>query len=224
MEARTLGDVPLPRVTKMVFRNNGTVHPDNCCQECQTTVSAKLVRVPLGVGIFGTGMNAMELQFTLSDQPPNIEYDIKRTKSKSTWERVRGKWTQLEFVPSGTPDDATDADECLIPKNRIIFSMDAPGFPLLLPRQNGMRIKVSEGSTTSADATDIVMRFSFAECVLARDQKGGTPWKRISSYFLWHSVVWLTRNAANEWVLDKKRSRIQQGGLSEGLLKSVPST
>jgi hypothetical protein len=224
MEPSALGDVPLPRVTKMVFRNMDTVHPDNCCQQCDVPVSGKMVRVPLGVGIFGTGMNAMELQFTLSDQPTNVEYDIKRTKSKSTWERVRGKWKQLEFVPSGTPDDDTNDDECLIPKNKTIFSMDAPGYPFLLPHSDGLQLKLSGGTTTSVDATDIVMRFSFAECVVARDKKAGTPWKRISAYFPWHSVMWLTRNAAKEWVLDKKRSSIDQGGLEERLLKSAPST
>ena len=73
-ELGALGDVTLPSVTKMVFRNKDTVHPDNCCKECDApSSSGGMVRVPLGVGIFGTGMNAMELQFTLSDQPANVE-------------------------------------------------------------------------------------------------------------------------------------------------------
>lgn len=222
-EPYSLGDVPLPSVTKTIFRSKDTVSSDNCCQQCDAPFSGKMVRVPLGVGIFGTGMNAMELQFILSDRPPNVEYDIKRTKSKSTWERVRGKWNQLEFEPAGTADDATDADECLIPKNKTIYSMDAPGFNLPLPAPDRARFRLSKDTETSADATDIVTRFSFSEWVEARNKKTGGSWKQISSPFPWHSVMWLTRNSTKEWVLDKKRSQIEQGGLSEKFLKSVPS-
>jgi len=207
----------------MLFRNTGVVHPDNCCQQCQITdPSGSVIRVPLGVGVFGGGINVMELQFTLSDQPPNVEYDIKRTKTKSTWQRVRGKWTQLDFVPSGTLDNATNDDECVVPKNKTIFVMDAPGIQRRFPMAPGAQIQVGGGAKTSVDATDIVVRHSFLECVIARNKAAGSPWTRISSFFPWHNVMWLTRNSANEWVLDKNRSEIKPGALSEQIIKSAP--
>jgi len=217
------GAPPLPSVSKMIFRNKDKMHPDNCCQECQTVDPAtnKMTRVPLGVGAFGTGLNVMELAFALSADPANVEYDIKRTKSKSTWERVGGKWANLEFVPAGTADDATDTDECLIPKNKTIFSMDATGFPHPLPAPDGITLKAGSGAT-SKNASDIVIRSSFAECVIARQKNSGAQWARISSYFLWHSVTWLTRDGRKQWVLDKTRSEIATGELPEAVLKAAP--
>ena len=220
------GQVPTPpSVVEVVFRNKGTVHPDNCCSQCETRdpKTGKIVRIPLGVGVFGTGKNAIELQFKLSGHRPNVEYDIKRLKRKSTWERVSGTWNRLELLQNYTPDDSTDADECLIPKNNSIFSMDAPGLPVLLPRSHGMTVAVSGGLSSSVHATDIVMRWSFTEFVLAREKKQGSPsLVPISPCFFWHSVMWLTRNSANQWVLDKNRSRIQPGALSTQVLNSPP--
>jgi hypothetical protein len=223
-----IGQEPtLPGVIKMVFRNKGRVHRDNCCSQCETQdpKTGTNVRIPLGVGVFGTGKNAIELQFKLSGHHPNVEYDIKRLKRKSTWERVGGTWNRLELLPTYVPDDSTDVDECLIPKNDSLFSMDAPGFPLLLPRSHGMTVAVSGGISSSVHATDIVMRWSFTEFVLARDKKQGLPyppWVPISPCFFWHSVTWLTHNSANQWVLDKNRSRIQPGTLSTQVLNSPP--
>jgi hypothetical protein len=215
----------MPGVIKIVFRNKGRVHPDNCCSQCETRdpKTGKIVRVPLGVGVFGSGKNAIELQFKLSGHRPNVEYNIKRLKRKSTWERVGGNWKRLELLPTYTPDDSTDNDECLIPKNDSIFSMDAPGLPVLLPRSHGLTVAVSGGLSSSVNATDIVVRGSFAEFVLARDGAQQLPsMVAISPCFFWHNVMWLTRNSANQWVLNEKRSRIQRGALSAQVLNSPP--
>jgi hypothetical protein len=178
----------------------------------------------LGVGVFGTGKNAMELQFKITGHRPGIQYDIKRLKRKSTWERAGGKWSRLELIAAYTPDDRSNDDECRMPRNGSIFAMDAPGFPLLLPRNHGMTIAVSGGGASSVDATDLVIRGSFAEFVLARDgNQTGAPWFPISPCIFWHSVTWLTRNPANQWVLDKSRSRIERGVLSDQMLNSPPA-
>jgi len=221
-----LGEPPeRPGVVRTIFRNTERMHPDNCCPQCQTTdpITRKMVRVPLGVGAFGTGKNVMELQFQLTGHRRGIEYDIKRLKRKSTWERVGGRWSRLEFVSTETHDDTGNDDECLEPKNGSIFSMDAPGFPRLLPQPYGMRIGVSGGGASSVDASDIVIRGSFVEFAMARDKaRPGAPWFPISACICWHNVTWLTRNPANEWVLDRNRSRIGRGSLPNPALDSPP--
>jgi hypothetical protein len=209
----------------MEFHKEQTVHPDNCCSQCDAPDPAtrRVVRVPLGIGVFGSGKNAAEFQFKLLGHRSNVEYDIKRMKRKSTWERVGGSWNRLELLPNYTPDDSTDNDECLTPRNDSIFSMDAPGVPVLLPRSHGMRMAVSGGRSSSVDATDIVIRGSFVEFVLARDKtRQSSPMVPISPCYFWHNVTWLTRNAANEWVLDRNRSRIERGALSAQVLDSAP--
>lgn len=216
---------PLPSVVKMDFHNKGHVHPDNRCAQCDAPHPAtqKQVRVPLGPGVFGSGKNAAELQFKLSGHRSGIEYDIKRVKRRSTWERVGGAWKRLELLQGYTPDDSGDGDEWLTPTNDSIFSMDAPGPRVLLPQSHGMTVTLSGGVSSSVDATDIVVRGSFVEFVLARDKTSQpSAMAPISPCYFWHNVVWLTRNAKNDWVLDRNRSKIVRGALSAQVLDSPP--
>jgi hypothetical protein len=217
---------PVPRITSVSFRNAGgeSSHPDNCCRHCP---------VSLGVGRDGTASNGMELQFTISGHRRGIEYDITRTRRNSFWERRAGVWTCLQSQPMGTRDDRHDADECLIPRSNRIFAIDTPGFPgINLPAPGGMRLRLLNGTVTHPDATDLVQRMSFAEWVIARCRAEGIPWTRLElpamrdgtprRFVFWHSIIWLTRDGSNRWVLDRARSRIAGGSLSAAIINSPP--
>ncbi|HJQ68515.1 MAG TPA: hypothetical protein VKA70_06070 [Blastocatellia bacterium] len=167
----------------------------------------------------------MELQFTIAGHRPGMEYDIVRTRRNSFWQRRAGVWTRLQFQPMGTHDDHRDDDECLTPRHNRIFAIDAPGFPdVVLPAANGLRLRLLNGAITQADARDLVDRKSFAEWVITRNRAEGIPWTRISPgpFTFWHSIVWLTRNGANQWVMDHARSRIRLGALSAAVLNAAP--
>jgi hypothetical protein len=129
----------------------------------------------------------------------------------------------LEANPMGTRDDHHDTDECLRLRNRRIFVIDSPGWNLVLPAPDGTTFGgFSAGVATHADATDVVIRFSFAEWVIARNRSEGIPWTRISGLVLWHSITWLTRDATNQWVLDN-RSEIDRRSLSARVINSPPA-
>lgn len=195
----------LPQVTRVRFSNTGRTHANNCCAFCP---------VPLGVGISGTGLNGMELQFTLAGHRPGIWYDVLRTRRNSLWERRAGGWTLLDSAAMGTWDDRTNQDECLSPRGNSIFVIDTPGFPDL-----------SHPSLRRPGATDLVLRASFAEWVNAKSSREGINWKTISPgpYTFWHTINWLTRNAAGQWVLDRARSRIARGSLSAAVINAPPT-
>ncbi len=167
------GPASLPRVTGVPrFVNSGTSHMDNCCALCPVT---------LGVGIDGQARNGMELQFTISGHRPDIWYDVLRTRRNSLWERRTGVWTRLETQPMGTWDDCHSDDECLRPRHNRIFAIDGPGYGIILPAPAGTRFAgFTPGVATHADATDVVLRLSFAEWVNARSSAPGSRWTRIS--------------------------------------------
>ena len=130
----------------------------------------------------------------------------------------------------GTGDDRHDGDECLRPRNGRIFAVDAPGYPTVLPMPDGTTWSGATSTAATpvgshADADDVVMRASFAEWVIARSRGEGIPWTPISPgpFVFWHSITWLTRNAAREWVLDAARSRIGPGALSAAAVNAAPS-
>ena len=235
------GTVPaaFPRVTSISFVNTGTSHADNCCAVCPVT---------LGVGAGGTASNGMELQFTISGHRAGIEYDITRTRRNSLWERRAvggaGVWTRLESDPMGTNDDHRNVDECLRPRHNRIFAIDRPGWP-------NSALPIAAGATfggvqrcgpaharvpcavTHADATDVVMRFSFAEWVIARSLAEGIPWTPLElpplrdgtprKFVFWHSITWLTRNGAHQWVLDIPHCEIARGPLAASVINSAPT-
>lgn len=205
----------LPRVTNVKFVNKGRTHPDNCCKRCPQN---------LGVGINGTGRNSMELQFTISGHRSGIWYDIIRTRRSSLWEKRAGVWNRLENEPMGTSDDTHNDDECLTIKHNRIFVIDRPGFRLPLPAPDGTTLLGLAGSITHVDATEIVLRLSFAEWVIAKHPGDGIPWTVISKpkYIFWHNITWLIRDASNQWVLDKARSEIELGSLSDAIINSQP--
>ncbi len=208
--------VALPKVTGVVVRTAGTSHADNCCGLCPTN---------LGVGQGGTGSNGIEMIFTLSGHRAGVEYDITRTRRDSIWERRGGVWTRLDASPMGTNDDHHDGDECLSVRGNRIFVIDTPGFTNAFPRPAGTIFGTfTPGVTSHADATDIVVRFSFAEWVIARDKANGIPWKAISTgpFVFWHSITWIRTNGAGQWVLDAARSAIGRGSLSAAVINSAP--
>ena len=126
----------------------------------------------------------------------------------------------------GTGDDHHDNDECLTIRNNRIFVIDTPGFPnLVLPAPEDMQLRLLSGAVTHVDATDLVGRYSFAEWVIARSRSEGIPWKAISPgpFTYWHSIIWLTRNASRQWVLDRTRSEIARGPLRAAVVNSAPA-
>lgn len=217
---REFEKAPLPRVTHVQFVNRGTVHADNCCRICRDPVTGN--RLPLGVGADGRAHNRMEMRFTLSGHQPGTWYDIIRTRRNSLWQRHNGVWQRLESQPMGTFDDRHNQDECLQPRGGQIFVIDHPGYDRRLPAPNGTRFGGFTGVSTHPDATDVVLRFSFAEWVIAKRPADGAGWKQIGSMVFWHSITWLTRNASNQWVLSRAQSRIARGSLSAAVINSAP--
>jgi hypothetical protein len=69
------------------------------------------------------------------------------------------------------------------------------------------------------------LRLSFAEWVIARSRSEGIDWKTISPgpFTFWHSITWLTRNAAGQWVVDAGRSEIEQGSLAASAINAEPT-
>lgn len=219
---------PLPRVTGIRFRNVGGEASDaaNCCVTCP---------VNLGVGQGATASNGMELRFRIEGHRPGIEYDITRTRRNSLWERRAGVWSRLGSVPMGTNDDHHDDDECLRLTGGFIFAIDTPGW-------NGIAVPAADGTlftsglygpmvTTHADAQDVVSRFSFAEWVIARSKGEGIAWTPLElpplkdgtarRHVYWHSVMWLTRDGTNRWVIGP-RSEIAAGSLSDAVINAAP--
>ena len=233
----------LPKVVSVTFRNErGTVvDPDNCCIDCGTPpkfgVGPGGVPWPppfgrriftLGVGRSGTASNGMEMQFTIAGHRAGIEYEIRRVRRHSFWQRRGRTWTKLESVLTDTNDDSPDnKDECLTPIRNRIFVIDAPGYAFApLPAPNGVRWPTSNPRVRAdADATDMVFRASFAEWVEARSPAQGIPWTVISpgpeGRIFWYSTVWLVRDASNNWVLGPC-SKISLGSLSNAALDSPP--
>lgn len=230
----------IPRIISVIFRNqDGTTSAAaNCCPTCQV-VRPDGVRVGtginLGVGQSGTASNGMEMRFVLSRHCRGLEYDVLRTRRNSLWERRNGAWTRLESQPMGTRDDRHDEDECLTPRDRQIFVIDQPGWGrVVLPAPAGT---VFAGFTplteTHADATEVVLRLSFAEWVQARSRLEGIPWTRLElprrgvgtlpPFIFWHTVTWLRRDPAGRWILDRARSRIRRGALASTVINSAPA-
>jgi hypothetical protein len=198
----------------------------------------------LGVGLRGSGTvpivaaNGMELAFTISGHRHGMEYDIKRTRSDSLWQRAGGKWTSWESHPMGTGDDPPpDGDECLrLGKSNRIFAIDTPGwYNAGLPIPAGFRPVGLSGVRASAAATELVQRFSFAEWVIARNRVEGLPWTPLQlplrngkprSYIFWRSTTWLIRNPPGDptgnWVLGP-RSAIERGSLLAKVIDSAPA-
>jgi hypothetical protein len=219
----------LPRVASFNFRSaNGTVsEADNRCRHCPINLGVGIDR-----GAGPTASNGMELRFTLVGHRPGLEYDITRTKRSSLWQRVDGVWERLASVPMGAKDDRHDNDESLTPVNNHIYAIDTPGWRVVLPAADGMRLRLRNGCRTDTAATEIVRRLSLAEWVIVRDRGAGIPWTPLQlpaqpngtprRFVFWHSILWLRRNGANQWVLDAARSRIALGSLSAAVIDSAP--
>lgn len=214
----------IPVVTRTTFRNKNTqkLDVDNCCK-ASLCVSTRNLGVGIDRGSGPTASNAMEMQFTLSGHRAGITYDIKRRRSNSLWERKNGVWKRLEFQFDLDDDLKTNKDECLIPKNNKIFVEDNPGYKsFVLPGPDGVRFPGVASGKSDRDATDVVLRFSFVESVRADNKSKGIPPTRISRFIPWHNIIWLTRNAAKKWVLNKAKSEIELGTLSSKTLNSSP--
>ena len=198
----------MPRVTAFRFRStDGTASdPTNCCASCPVT---------LGVGRSGTASNGMELRFTIEGHRPGMEYDITRTRRDSLWQRRAGAWARLGSNPMGTNDDHHDTDECLSPRGKFIFAVDTPGWTGLALPSPGVALPAAllyPGVSTAADAQDVVVRWSFAEWVIARNRSDGIPWTPLAlpplrdgtarRFIFWRCTIWLTRDGAGRLVLD----------------------
>jgi hypothetical protein len=219
--------VAMPRVTAFRFRNTGASDPDNNCANCPIT---------LGIGVGGTARNGMELRFTIDGHRAGMEYDITRTRRDSFWQRDAGVWSELGSNPMGTNDDHHDNDEWLIPRRGFIYAIDRPGYATLTlgtpatPLGGGT---LWPGAVTSATAQDVVLRYSFAEWVIARHRGEGIPWTPLElppmrdgtprRFVFWRCVVWITRDGAGNFVLDVPRCRIERGSFSAAVLNAAPT-
>ena len=218
------GGAAMPRVTAFRFRaaDGAASDPANCCAGCP---------VSLGVGQGGTASHGMELRFTIEGHRRGMEYDITRTRRDSLWQRRAGAWARLGTNPMGTGDDHHDDDECLVPRaGKYIFAVDTPGWTTLALPSTGVLLgggTLWPGVAIAADAQDIVVRFSFAEWVIARHRGDGVPWTPLAMpqsrrFVLWRCVVWLTRDAAGALVLNRPRNAIALGSISNAVISSAP--
>jgi hypothetical protein len=206
----------LPTVTGITLRTTGNSNALNCCAICP---------VALGVGSGGMAANGIELRATIEGHRAGFEYDFVRSRRNSLWERRAGAWAELEFQPMGQHDDHHDADECLRIRGQRIYVVDRPGWHVATPIAAGTILTGITGANAHADATDIVLRASFAEWVIARHRKDGIPWRRLTqpATTVWRSITWLNRNGAGQFVLNAARSRIGRGVLSAATLRSAPA-
>ena len=217
----------LPDVTLVQFRNgNGdTPNSDNCCAICSG--------LRLGVRQNATASNGMEMTFTLSGHRIGLEYDITRTVRASIWQRTAGVWARKLRLPMGTPDDQKDSDECLKPTHNRIFVVDVPGLKHSSGPLERLPLPAASIPGIPASATDLVLRHSFAEWVIARSKAEGIPWTPLRlpprkdgtrpHHIYWHSIEWLTRLSNGSWDMDTKRSRIGLGSLSAAIIDSPPA-
>src|SRR5262249_8288740 len=195
----------------------------------------------LGVGLRGNGAvnlraaNGMELSFTIAGHRTGVEYDILRTRRNAVWVRNAGAWTRLDAAPLGTWDDNFRDDACLTPRGGRISSFDTPGWPdIAVPAADGTAFLGDPALDN--DATEIVLRASFAEWVNARSQPDGVGWTRlplppladgsVRPHIYWHTITWLIRNPAGDvtgnWIVGP-RSRIRLGALSAAVIRTQPA-
>jgi len=233
---------PMPQVSGFQFRNTNSASAVNCCVGC-TRAPATGGHTNLGVGQRGAGAvnlvaaNAMEIVFTIAGHRAGIEYDILRTLRTSQWQRRGGAWTRMEAFPMGTNDDHHADDECLSPRSNRIFVLDTPGWPnIALPAPNGTIFGGVTGVPSAADATEIVVRDSFAEWVNARSVDDGISWTALElpplsggtprRHVYWHNIIWLIRNPAGDptgtWVMGP-RSEIRLTALSAAVINAAPA-
>ncbi|HEX5874954.1 MAG TPA: DUF4157 domain-containing protein, partial [Pyrinomonadaceae bacterium] len=113
-EGLSENEVAMPRVSIGNFRNSGAVTPENRCLSCP--------QIPaLGVNP-AEGNNFMEVSGDITGHRPDALYDFKRTKEVAIWMRLKGSWQSIDYSPPGTLDDASWADEDVVPKNNRIYS------------------------------------------------------------------------------------------------------
>lgn len=164
---------------RVAFNTSGTPDAANC---------AILKPASLGVGAGGTGQNNMEMIWRIDGTiPAGTEFDILRTRILTVWQQDAGVWSIQEHDPAGTNDDHTNNDECLTPAAKRIFVVDTPGPPGRNPRG----LILLNGATVSSTATAFVVKFSFAEWVIARNRPLGIGWTVISkpTFTFWHSIT-----------------------------------
>jgi hypothetical protein len=184
----------------------------------------------------------MEWAFTISGHRPGITYDILRRARWSIWQRVGGVWNNLE---NGVRDDDTsELDECHTPRsaNRI-FVIDRPGWrDVAVPAAPTQRFPGATHNPphhvvlSDPNATEVVVRASFAEWVQARSKVEGIPWTHLElpplpdgkkrTHYPWHSIVWLIRDPAGDptgnWVLGPG-SEIGRGAIARDVMAAAPA-
>ena len=113
--------------------------------------------------------------------------------------------------------------------------MDRPGWPNeVVPsahRMPGFTHTAAHPVLSDPAATQLVFRASFAEWVQARNRAEGIPWTHLElpafsngtqrTHYTWHSITWLIRNNANQWVVGP-RSDIRQGPITRNVLEAAP--
>ncbi len=205
----------IPRVGMIAAKNFDSTSEENCCPGCPAK---------LGVGVGGTAQNAMELQFAINGHEPGYEYAINRTRRLAIWQRLSGVWRNLAAQPMGVTDNPSRPDLCLSPVGNRIFVVARAGFAVKLPAPPAMIFRGPKGEVSHPLATEVVLRASFADWVIARNTAKGIGWTNITpnDFLFWHSVTWLVRDIQNFWLLDRDRSEIDLKPLAAKALDSPP--
>jgi len=163
------------------FKTTGSISPDNNCKICVKSKYNKL-----GVN-WSVARNTMELRGDVSGHQSNAKYEFKRTKVYGIWIKF-GSWQQIDYIKPGTDDDTLgNDDEHLTPHPVLnhIYVVDAPGFDSLNPADVYHRRIIPNG------ISEYVSKLSFVEHV---EVKLGTGrWTIASTFFDWHSIVWLEK-------------------------------
>ena len=163
------------------FKTTGSISPDNNCKICVKSKYNKL-----GVN-WSVARNTMELRGDVSGHQSNAKYEFKRTKVGGIWIKF-GSWQQIDYIKPGTDDDTLgNDDEHLTPHPVLnhIYVVDAPGFDSLNPADVYHRRIIPNG------ISEYVSKLSFVEHV---EVKLGTGrWTIASTFFDWHSIVWLEK-------------------------------
>jgi hypothetical protein len=184
----------LPTIAVGNFRNHGPLSPENQCPVCPDLPGLGLDQ--------NTALNIMELRGDISEHRRGIEYDFKRSKERVIWRNTNNNWDLLDYLPPGTPDDATDRDEDLRPKNNHIYSIDGPGFE-----------DVSNPLPGAAAASEAVYKGTYTDWVEARIRNG--PWTKVSNDFDWHSITWLEK-VGGAWRRKAGWNEIEAGKIMVG--------
>jgi hypothetical protein len=192
LRASAAAPPPVPSIS-LVFRNDPAqkLSADNKCRSAGVILNLGPDRL--------TGLNAMEIQGTLSAHDPRLKYEFRRGIERSMWFRKGPDWLPQEdddHVGPGADDDKTNRDEFLTPSTfpSHIYVIDRAGFA-----------HSSAGAARMAD--EAVYMMNAVE----------SAWVNVSGRWLlmrslcWCTSTWLERYGKGGWRRKADRNLIEEG-------------